>query len=152
MTEQPMTWEAIGAIGEVLGAVAVLATLIYLARQIKQNSNMMKANIKEQRAAATQVQIQRRIDMADVMTKGASNKELSPSEAFQVQTYFRGAMRNYETYFGQYSSGLFDEEEWAGIAKGLEKLLENPVLEAEWNSTQGDYSENFQKYIASLRE
>ena len=31
-----MTWDAIGAAGEVLGAVAVLATLLYLARQVRQ--------------------------------------------------------------------------------------------------------------------
>ena len=30
-----MNWEAIGAIGEILGAVAVVATLVFLSRQIK---------------------------------------------------------------------------------------------------------------------
>ena len=33
-----MDWEAIGAIGEVLGAAGVLATLVYLATQIRQNT------------------------------------------------------------------------------------------------------------------
>lgn len=33
-----MNWEAIGAIGEVVGAVAVVATLIYLIAQLKQNT------------------------------------------------------------------------------------------------------------------
>ena len=33
-----MNWEAIGAIGEVVGAVAVISTLIYLAVQIRQNN------------------------------------------------------------------------------------------------------------------
>ena len=32
-----MNWEAVGAIGEVVGALAVVATLIYLASQIRQN-------------------------------------------------------------------------------------------------------------------
>jgi hypothetical protein len=35
-----MNWDAIGAIGEIVGALAVLITLIYLAMQIKQNSDM----------------------------------------------------------------------------------------------------------------
>jgi hypothetical protein len=34
--ELVMNWEAIGAVGEILGAVAVLITLVYLAYQIKQ--------------------------------------------------------------------------------------------------------------------
>jgi hypothetical protein len=33
-----MNWEAIGAIGEVLGALAVIVTLVYLAVQIRQNT------------------------------------------------------------------------------------------------------------------
>ncbi len=30
-----MNWDAIGAIGEILGALAVIATLAYLATQVK---------------------------------------------------------------------------------------------------------------------
>ena len=33
-----MNWDALGAIAELLGAIAVLATLLYLARQIKESS------------------------------------------------------------------------------------------------------------------
>ncbi len=33
-----MNWEAIGAIGEMAGAVAVVLTLIYLSVQVRQNS------------------------------------------------------------------------------------------------------------------
>ena len=33
-----MNWEAIGAVGEIVGALAVLVTLVYLAMQIRQNT------------------------------------------------------------------------------------------------------------------
>jgi hypothetical protein len=33
-----MNWDAAGAIGEIMGAVAVLATLLYLAKQIRQSN------------------------------------------------------------------------------------------------------------------
>ena len=39
-----MSWDAIGAVGEVLGAVAVIATLLYLARQIGQTNRIAKAS------------------------------------------------------------------------------------------------------------
>ena len=38
-----MNWEAIGAVGEILGAIAVVATLLYLARQTAENSRAVKA-------------------------------------------------------------------------------------------------------------
>jgi len=38
-----MNWEAIGAVGEIIGAMAVVLSLIYLAIQVRQNSNMARA-------------------------------------------------------------------------------------------------------------
>ena len=37
-----MNWDAIGALAELLGAAAVLVTIVYLARQIKQNSDIAR--------------------------------------------------------------------------------------------------------------
>jgi hypothetical protein len=37
-----MNWEAIAAIGEVLGAVAVVITLVYLAKQLRENTKSIK--------------------------------------------------------------------------------------------------------------
>ena len=38
-----MNWEAIGAIGEILGAAGVIGTLAYLAVQIRRNTNTIRA-------------------------------------------------------------------------------------------------------------
>ena len=38
-----MNWDAIGAVGEIFGAIAVLATLVYLARQISQGVYLARA-------------------------------------------------------------------------------------------------------------
>ena len=45
-----MNWEAIGAIGESLGAIGVIATLIYLAVQIRQNSKTIEAQMYQSRS------------------------------------------------------------------------------------------------------
>jgi hypothetical protein len=42
-----MNWDAIGAIGEILGAVAVFASLTYLAIQIKVTSRQFQAQLEE---------------------------------------------------------------------------------------------------------
>lgn len=41
-----MNWDAIGAIGEVVGAAAVIVTLVYLAIQIRQNTRMMENHFR----------------------------------------------------------------------------------------------------------
>jgi hypothetical protein len=39
-----MNWDAIGAIGEIIGALAVFLTLIYLSMQIRQNTRAVQAS------------------------------------------------------------------------------------------------------------
>jgi hypothetical protein len=39
-----MNWDALGAIAELAGALAVVATLVYLALQMKQNSKLVEQN------------------------------------------------------------------------------------------------------------
>ena len=41
-----MNWEALGAIGEIVGAIAVIATLGYLAVQIRHNSRSVEASTR----------------------------------------------------------------------------------------------------------
>ena len=38
-----MNWDAVGSIGEIVGALAVFLTLVYLARQINQNTKAVRA-------------------------------------------------------------------------------------------------------------
>ena len=47
-----MNWEAIGAIGEISGALAVVLTLLYLARQISESRKATIAQIYQGRADA----------------------------------------------------------------------------------------------------
>ncbi|MFT4563071.1 MAG: hypothetical protein ACI9BW_002824 [Gammaproteobacteria bacterium] len=38
-----MNWEAAGALGDIIGAVVVFLTLIYLVKQIRQNTKAVQA-------------------------------------------------------------------------------------------------------------
>jgi len=40
-----MNWDDVGAIGEILGSVAVLLSLVYLARQIRSNTNQLQFDV-----------------------------------------------------------------------------------------------------------
>ncbi len=71
-----MNWEAIGPIGEIVGALAVFLTLIYLAIQIKQNTIAVQASAMD--FANGQVsQIRERI-FADPFRSGKQEAQLLP--------------------------------------------------------------------------
>jgi len=55
-----VNWEAIGAIGEVLGSVIIFATLIYLAVQVRISDKTTKIDMR-QRMVENQNQINRDI-------------------------------------------------------------------------------------------
>ena len=42
--DEEMSWEAAGAIGEILGATGVIVTLLYLARQTRINTRAIEAS------------------------------------------------------------------------------------------------------------
>ncbi|MFT7245159.1 MAG: hypothetical protein ACI82A_002524 [Candidatus Azotimanducaceae bacterium] len=73
-----MTWDAVGAIAEALSAVAVLATLIYLSIQVRQNTNSMDETRRVELARnRTQTQQMR----AEWMLAEASSPELMETYA-----------------------------------------------------------------------
>ena len=76
-----MNWDAIGAIGEIVGALAVLATLIYLAIQVRQNSVLQRAQTHQQlahdRTLNIQMMIQNR-DVRDAAAKAQFGKPFTP--------------------------------------------------------------------------
>ena len=92
-----MNWEAVGAIGEIVGAAAVLATLYYLAAQIKiQNRQLQKSN--DHARAQTSVNINDQLldvfdvlmrdsDFVKIYSKGLNNQPLDEFEAVKVLNF-----------------------------------------------------------------
>ena len=47
-----MNWEAVGAIGEIVGAIAVVLSLVYLAAQIRQNTKLVEEQCRAQKQSS----------------------------------------------------------------------------------------------------
>ena len=69
-----MDWNAIGAIGEIIGAIAVFLTLIYLAMQIRQNTHSMDESRKVELARNRTQLVQLRSDR--MLAEAESNETL----------------------------------------------------------------------------
>ena len=84
-----MNWEAIGAIGEIIGALAVFITLVYLALQIKQNTNAVHSAALDSTVNTISVarqSIYENDDVAQVYLKGLSSPdELSDLERLKFR-------------------------------------------------------------------
>ena len=65
-----LTIQDLGALGELLGSVAVLATLVYLALQTRQNAAAIGAQLDAALIAADLI-------TADLITKGAFSQRIA---------------------------------------------------------------------------
>jgi len=57
-----MNWEAIGAVGEIIGAIAVVVTLLYLAVQTRQNNVLLREQARYQ-------MLQNQLSVADTLAR-----------------------------------------------------------------------------------
>ena len=79
-----MNWEAIGSVAEVIGAVAVVLSQIYVAALIKQTTEASRAQSINQinsQYGALMSQIATNADLAEIYRKATNGEELEPEES-----------------------------------------------------------------------
>ena len=145
-----MSWEAIGSIGEVVGAAGVLATLIYLAVQIRQNTLLMRGTIRQQLTTASQDNMYHWAECADLVTKLRSGTDLDMEEQVRFNQMCRAMFRGWANYAYQHRIGLLDSSEWGGMAVTIRKVLASPWMLTEWEAMRDEFSESFVTQVEAI--
>ena len=116
-----MNWEAIGAIGSIVGSVAVVCTLAYLALQMKQNTKALTTSMYETAMGGFNEVIG--FLNNDPMTSSLMRRGwLDPSSLSVEETYrFSMLVRYYSNHvyklFRLYEGGVFPAHEWKRTAR-----------------------------------
>jgi hypothetical protein len=116
-----MNWDAIGAIAELLGAIGVIASLIYLATQIRQSREQMSQNTRAMRSSALQQFDQNLLGafstlltvpgMGRVARLGhADYEQLDEDDAFLFSMWLGGILMRVDNGYYQHRIGMLDEE------------------------------------------
>ena len=95
-----MNWEAIGAVGEIIGAAAVVATLGYLAFQTRQSNKLARSEavlklFAENRAHRNALAQDR--ELSEIMMKGLGGEKLSEIERFRFQARTDSSLSLFES-------------------------------------------------------
>ena len=107
-----MNWDAMGALGEVIGAIAVVVTLVYLAAQIRQNNRLLSSGSRQALVANDVTSLSANIHFPEVFARYVSREPLSPEDQLRLSFMFALDLRNREFEYFQYVNGLLDEETW----------------------------------------
>ena len=142
-----MNWDAIGAVGEVAGAAAVLVTLFYLALQVKHATTAARASTRQAVAQMNVDSLAASFNppvLSSAAKKTTWGEELTPEEHSNYVRWVLLRMRVFENAFYQYKRGLLDEEEWAGYKAIIGGHVGTASYAHEhWNWAKKSYSRSF---------
>ena len=143
-----MNWEAIGAVGEIVGAIAVVATLIYLAQQTRQNtkaviaassrnSNWGFAEFNERIAKDPELLVILRKSLQPDLSQ-FSDDEWNRFQFFARAQAGRVQDAHQQSQLGFYSEALADSQ-----LDFMRALLENPAWKLFWDNEGGTWTPEF---------
>jgi len=111
-----LNWDAIGAIGEIAGAIVVVATLVYLSRQISQNASALSrsndyaqaSSIHETNALYVQVfsLLAQDPEMASIYHRALSQEPLDDVEAVRFAAFINAYFAWSEDLYSQNNADL----------------------------------------------
>jgi len=136
-----LNWDAIGAIGEVAGAIAVVLTLLFLSRQIRHSTDVSK--VSSYHEAVTQlVESAKDPDFARFQYKFSINEPLTPEEEVKANILATLFIYSHEILLHLYKQGQVDGTLWDNIMDNNFGYLSGdmmlPVLKARASTLSRD--------------
>ena len=147
-----MNWDAIAAIGEILAALAVLISILYLARQIRQGTVASISDLRQGTSQSFQginELIAGSPDLADILVRGATSRsDLSPAESVRFDCLMLNLFNIFEHVHRQESTaGILNARREEELAVVLRKRLVIPGVLEWWSENTGDFSVEFVRWV-----
>ncbi len=145
-----MDWDAIGAIGEIVGGTAVIISLFYVGLQVRQNSKAIRGQTFESLSTTLANFAQKSAgdaEMTVVLRKAIAGKELSPDEDARLIAYIRANMRIASAVYYQYSLGLLDLVQLKDLTFSASALMSTPTGRRVWNASKVHLADDFVEYM-----
>ena len=146
-----MNWEAIGAIGEILGAAAVFASLIYLAIQIKSSSKIATGE-SEREVWSKWIEAVHALagapESASINSRGFSNPEkLSAEEHFTFSGDLGQVVNTHHMIWRMREDGLVRADLMSLCDEVLVNFISSPGGRDWWPKAKAWYQPDYQAYV-----
>ena len=149
-----MNWQAIGALGELVGGVAVLATLVFLAIQIRRNTQALRMSAAEEsnRSFASYAALFTQPGVSRLYRVGlASPDELDDDEHITfnavISTFFNFLSHAHKVR-GSGITNVWSSER--ALRTTANYILRQPGGQRWWRQFRVAYDDDFQRYIDAL--
>jgi hypothetical protein len=143
--------EDLGNLGELVGAIGVIVTLIYLAVQIRHNTHTVRTSTFHEaiRDFADAIdQLGRDAELTRIWYAGLRDLDsLATEERQRFATYLTSVLRRYENIVYQTQHGTLDERAWVGIREHLRYVFSQPGTVAWWSRARNLFNPELQDFI-----
>lgn len=149
-----MNWQAVAAVAEAVGAIAVVASLLYLAVQVRQNTRQSRLGAQQAMVAelgmALQAQAQNG-EFATLLAKGLQDlASLDPVEKVRFLSHVGHLLRLYEAVFYYHDEGTLDDRIWKGFEAAIADVISYPGMRAALSLRRHHFSDAFGAYLSAL--
>lgn len=153
-----MNWQAIGAIGEVLGAIAVVATLLYVARQLDEQNRALTTSVRD--SAFQQLQewnyhVVADAQLSHLFQRGAATddwSEFSPEERSRLIHVFYSFFKTFENIYLHTAEGSAPPEIWDRNCQVFLAYAAQPGCRRYWKERRATLDERFFRVLEQIRE
>ncbi|HPF35691.1 MAG TPA: hypothetical protein PLH84_09750 [Candidatus Krumholzibacteria bacterium] len=146
-----MNWEAISAIGGMLGAIGVIVSLVYLAIQLRQNTKAYQIGALQdamENSARFSELIASDDELARTFWLGlTSPDELNAAEMRRFVTTLNVFMRRESVAYYLYKQGSMPEELWKARERAFTGVLNQPGLEVYLEKASETLPDDFRGFI-----
>jgi len=142
--------ENLGNIGDFVGGIGVVITLIYLATQIRQNTRSLRlASVQQIMGTSVSInEIATTGPIPEILSKLETGGRLSEKELAQYLMYLWAALTHSWQVFYQYENGMIDDKVFGIYMARLQIFLNYPLARRMWRvrMKQG-FPKEFQELI-----
>jgi hypothetical protein len=146
-----VNWEAVGAIGQLVGAVLVGVTLIYLALQLRQNTSALKSSTFVAMSTSmglTMEVLATHSDLSPLLIKAQSGlDELSAAERARFGFLMMMAFRRVEMVVVQRHLGFIEQELIEGFERSALSVFGSQGARTWWEASKSAFSDLFAAWV-----
>jgi hypothetical protein len=146
-----MTLEEFNFIAEIIASIAVIASLLYVGLQVKQNTEATRATAAQSFAEVDNGfvgLINTSNNLADILHRGAmSLSDLKGGELIQFMAFNDTAFMAMQSAYYQWDNGALDDRLWSSFKHAILGMLVQPGQREWWQHRRHWYDESFRDYV-----
>ena len=147
-----MNWEAISAIGQLVGALAVVISLIYVAREIRSNARSAR-QVSMDNINRWLRELAEHPHLAELYYRGIHDFEsLQNGDLVRFSMLMDQIFYIYQEMYYQQLEGRLDPRVWGMVEAPMGDINAYPGVQAWWRSRSHWFSEDFAKHINQLQQ